>query len=74
MSFEKGSFAAQAPGYQCRVCLEKIEEKQVQGVTTPCRCAGSVKLIHVKCLKEWVKAKGSVQCEICHSLYTPQWI
>jgi len=31
-------------------------------------------MIHIKCLKEWIKQKGSIQCEICHSLYAKQWI
>jgi hypothetical protein len=28
----------------------------------------------VKCLKEWIKAKGSVMCEICHHMYSEEWI
>lgn len=61
-------------GLQCRICLERISETQQEGVTSPCKCAGSVKLIHIKCLKEWIKAKGSVMCEICHNMYSQQWI
>lgn len=84
-SFEKMSFASvggSGNGMQCRICLESISLKgdekpeihMKNGVTSPCKCAGSVKLIHIRCLKEWIKAKGSIQCEICHSLYSSQWI
>lgn len=81
-SFERMSFATNGGGMQCRICLERIhvasdakpEVHLKLGVTSPCKCAGSVKLIHIRCLKEWIKSKGSIQCEICHSLYQPQWI
>ena len=33
-----------------------------------------MKFVHVKCLKEWIRSSGSVQCEICHSLYKQCWI
>jgi len=35
----------------------------------PCHCIGSVKYIHVTCLKEWIKEKRSVKCELCNSQY-----
>eukprot|EP00347_Sterkiella_histriomuscorum_P004640 403359685 len=61
--------------YQCRICLERITNIfTTSDVTSPCKCAGSVKFIHVNCLKQWVKSKGSISCEICHSLYSQQWI
>lgn len=82
MSFDKQVTNASFQGMQCRICLERIslklesspEAQLLAGVTSPCKCAGSVKLIHIACLKEWIKQKGSIQCEICHSLYAKQWI
>jgi len=35
----------------------------------PCECIGSVKYIHVTCLKEWIKEKRSIKCELCGSNY-----
>ena len=35
----------------------------------PCECTGSIKYIHVKCLKEWIKECKLVTCELCHSDY-----
>ena len=31
---------------------------------------GTIKYIHVTCLKEWIKEKKSVMCELCHTEYT----
>jgi E3 ubiquitin-protein ligase DOA10 len=55
--------------------LERIADVlATSDVTSPCKCAGSVMFIHVACLKEWIKAKGSISCEICSSLYNQEWI
>ncbi|CDW71157.1 zinc finger protein [Stylonychia lemnae] len=49
------SFENQTMGnaYQCRICLERITNIfTTSDVTSPCKCAGSVKFIHVQCLKQ----------------------
>mmetsp|Transcript_25139 Transcript_25139/g.24601 ORF Transcript_25139/g.24601 Transcript_25139/m.24601 type:complete len:106 (+) Transcript_25139:1029-1346(+) len=43
-------------------------------VCSPCTCMGSIKYIHVACLKEWIKSRGQIQCEICHSSYLDEWV
>lgn len=78
LSMNGNSFEQQSSnsGYCCRICLERISQSSATNseVTSPCKCSGSVKFIHVKCLKEWMKAKGSIQCEICHNLYEKRWV
>jgi hypothetical protein len=32
-----------------------------------------VKYIHVTCLKEWIKEKRSVKCELCGQNYSKKW-
>ena len=39
----------------------------------PCECAGSITYIHVTCLKEWIKEKRSIKCELCGSNYSKKW-
>ena len=39
----------------------------------PCECTGTIKYIHVACLKEWLKEKKSIKCELCSSLYKNKW-
>jgi E3 ubiquitin-protein ligase DOA10 len=43
-------------GKACRICLEDIEEPDNPFIT-PCKCTGSVKFIHLKCLREWLDSK-----------------
>lgn len=55
----------------CRVCLDRGDPNSY--MCLPCNCAGSIAYIHPDCLREWIKASGSVECEICHSLYKQRW-
>ena len=36
---------------------------------SPCACAGSLQFTHLKCLKQWVRERGDLVCEICKSKY-----
>ena len=63
----------------CRVCLSS-ENSEENPLISPCACAGSVKHIHLDCLKEWIKSKRNIRsdglyvsyswetlkCELCH--------
>ena len=40
----------------CRICLEEHEEEK-NPLITPCKCIGSVRFIHMDCLKEWLDSK-----------------
>jgi len=66
----------------CRICLS--EEERENPLFSPCNCTGSMKYIHVGCLREWLEGKKhmketplvnsyiwkNLECEICKSSYT----
>ena len=58
--------------YKCRICID-LGDADAK-MCAPCECIGSVKYIHVTCLKEWIKEKRSVKCELCGSNYKKKWV
>ena len=62
----------------CRICLGD-ENTTDNPLITPCKCAGTMKFIHVDCLSEWLKNKRTfkandfvetycwkyLECELC---------
>ena len=49
----------------CRICRDPSDD-----LIAPCKCSGSVKFAHAKCLKEWIitnKLQPNPKCEICDS-------
>ncbi|CAG9862293.1 unnamed protein product [Phyllotreta striolata] len=46
----------------CRICHggESIDD-----LLTPCRCRGTVALVHLKCLERWLKDSHHSSCELC---------
>jgi RING-variant domain len=57
--------------YKCRICLGMGDMEEE--MCSPCECSGSVTYIHVTCLKEWIKEKRSIKCELCGSNYSKKW-
>lgn len=63
--------AAAAPpeDRQCRICLSGDEDQDSGRLFAPCRCTGSVKLVHVKCLEAWRSQSSQRQsyfrCDSC---------
>ena len=65
----------------CRICL--AEEEPDNPIISPCKCIGSVKYIHLNCIKEWLEGKKhkketplvnsyiwrGLECEICKAYY-----
>ncbi len=65
----------------CRICLCEEEDKVGNPLITPCKCAGTMKHIHIECLREWLNSKSSfkesnppgvktycwkaLECELC---------
>lgn len=63
----------------CRICLGEEEEPDSNPLFSPCKCAGSMGLIHLECLREWLKSKKiqrrgeivstyfwkNLECELC---------
>lgn len=64
--------------YVCRICLDD-ENLAENLLIAPCKCAGTMKYIHVKCLRSWLDSKKSnrenhavktycwraLECELC---------
>lgn len=40
----------------CRICYG-AEETEINPLINPCSCSGSMRYIHLACLKEWIKLK-----------------
>lgn len=64
--------------FACRICLSDTYTKQ-NPLMTPCKCAGTMRYIHLECLQQWLASKmtmrqsGStlsyswknLECELC---------
>ncbi|XP_060528073.1 uncharacterized protein LOC132703049 isoform X2 [Cylas formicarius] len=50
----------------CRICHggESMNE-----LLTPCRCRGTVALVHLECLERWLKESNHSNCELCQHHY-----
>ena len=67
----------------CRICYCEEEDEKEDPLVQPCQCSGSLKYIHLKCLKHWIITRScikveendccsvflfkEVECEICKS-------
>ena len=65
----------------CRICYLEEESELENPLVQPCKCSGSLKYIHLKCLKHWIMTRScqkvedaefcsvflfkDVECEIC---------
>ena len=48
----------------CRICyLEEDENNPEDPLVQPCICTGSVKFIHLKCLRKWVSTRSCVKID-----------
>lgn len=45
----------------CRICYE-ADGKLIH----PCRCTGSMHLVHNECINQWVHRSGSFVCNVCN--------
>ena len=67
----------------CRICLGEEEDDQENELICPCKCAGTMRYIHIRCLKEWLNSKKLVyngervksffwkalECELCKTAF-----
>jgi hypothetical protein len=30
--------------------------------------------VHISCIEEWIKTSGAIECEICHEMYSEEWV
>lgn len=68
--------------YECRICFSN-EFTEDNPLINLCRCDGSIKYLHVQCLKDWLKSKlntrtspnstsyfwKNFECELCKLPY-----
>ncbi|KAJ8933934.1 hypothetical protein NQ314_013690 [Rhamnusium bicolor] len=52
--------------YICRICHGG---ESMDDLLTPCRCRGTIALVHLKCLERWLKESNHSQCELCQHHY-----
>jgi len=57
----------------CRICMCQIVDI-LEEATFPCSCQGSIKYVHTICIQEWIKTSGAIECEICHQMYSEEWV
>ena len=85
-SSSDGSDGSVTTGPLCRICFEGTPtEDPSNPLVSPCHCAGSLRYIHVNCLRRWLDGQlqvkqfdeggGSyyiraINCEICKSVYS----
>jgi hypothetical protein len=51
----------------CRIC--RCEATDASPLLQPCRCAGSVGLVHENCLVQWLAYSHKDACELCKFKY-----
>jgi len=63
--FSSMSRGKEFPSHQdadsCRICYDSIDELTKNPLVSPCNCTGSMKLIHLNCLREWINSYKTVQ-------------
>lgn len=52
--------------YMCRICHGG---DSVDDLLMPCRCRGTVALVHLKCLERWLMESSRSYCELCQHHY-----
>jgi E3 ubiquitin-protein ligase MARCH6 len=55
---------------ECRVCRGPAEEGHP--LLKPCKCSGTIGLLHQECLEQWLAVRGggsTKKCELCHYVF-----
>ena len=47
----------------CRICYNEEEDEKEDPLVQPCQCSGSLKYIHLKCLKHWIITRSCMKVE-----------
>ncbi|GIL58962.1 hypothetical protein Vafri_13961 [Volvox africanus] len=63
--------------HQCRICWGEAGDPSLGlALVSPCKCAGTLNYMHVKCLEDWqqvLRSQGQYRkarhCEICRQPY-----
>lgn len=52
----------------CMICQEDTQTS-TNPFLSPCRCKGSIALIHRECLENWILHSNKVRCSVCQTKY-----
>ncbi|KAI3383248.1 hypothetical protein SNEBB_000249 [Seison nebaliae] len=52
-----------ASSNMCRICYS---DKTGEALLSPCRCMGSIGLLHLSCLEMWLGSSNTNKCDLCH--------
>lgn len=55
----------------CRICLGDDESATDNPLIAPCKCAGTMSTIHVKCINEWLNSKRETR--VSATTHSYQW-
>lgn len=66
-SSQESIHSANEFGNSCRICRWNRSDMEI--ISCPCNCIGSVGYIHLKCLKRWIMHRRINRCEICNAQY-----
>lgn len=68
---------------KCRICFSEENTRDEPIITSPCECSGSIKYIHLTCLRQWLRNQlierkneyfhsyswQELKCDVCNSPY-----
>ena len=54
---------------KCRICFVEGDFDGNNPLISPCNCTGSVKYIHLYCLRKWLTSKISIKSTLTNSIY-----
>ena len=55
---------------ECKICLSDGLLRGPNRLIDPCRCSGSVRYVHSRCLKRWQEISGNYRtCTVCRADY-----
>lgn len=64
---EKDIISKKTTNKICRICYQEEDDILLNPLIRPCKCSGSMRYIHLKCLLHWLKSRTSNSQIINHS-------
>jgi len=75
---EESSYLKYDDKRECRICQDQEPDDDL---IDPCKCSGSIKFIHKKCLEEWVTYRTKIgdkserlRCSVCGEYFLVKWL
>ncbi|XP_053380482.1 uncharacterized protein LOC128548896 [Mercenaria mercenaria] len=57
---------------ECNMCRICHEDGSKEKLVSPCHCAGTMGMLHVSCLEQWLGSSNTTKCEICQFQFIVQ--